>query len=293
LYYIINMALENTVVLLANHYQFSNRERIFQSCVKSRVLLWCKAGAGRIIVNGAPYEMCPGRVFLLPWAHTLTYYAAEKDPFLVGGIHLIPNHLRSKPVQFHVPHQLKDPLAESPLRKDVVMEGLEGMPQGTWTSETPLFRLAEYTVEAFRSALPKERHARLLGQILIQEMQRFFHREQRAAAVDTSSPELRQILQFIETHIHEPLSLGRLVRFSGSSASTLCRLFKRYYASSPVDTIINMKMEKARRLLLTGNLPVARVGEAVGMDDPYYFSKLFKKRIGRSPREYRRVMSLI
>jgi len=54
-----------------------------------------------------------------------------------------------------------------------------------------------------------------------------------------------------------------------------------------------MKMEKARQLLLSGNLTAAEIGQAVGIDDPYYFSKLFKKRVGHGPRDYRKAVSLV
>ena len=51
--------------------------------------------------------------------------------------------------------------------------------------------------------------------------------------------------------------------------------------------VLQVKMERARVLLRTRRLSVAEVGAAVGIADPYYFSKCFKKVIGQSPQAYR------
>lgn len=284
---------KNAIVLLANYYQFSNHEKVVNSDVKSRMLLWCKAGRGWITINSEKHEALPGKVFFLPWAHSIAYQAANEDPFLVAGVHIVPDHDRKKPVRFEIPHNNNASLAASPSRKDVRLEGLEGVLCATWTAETPLSRLAEYTVALFRRALPDEAQARLLGQLLIQEMHLFFSKQQQTVSAVSPPAELRQMLQFIETHLHEPLSLKDLVGFSGCSASTICRLFGRYCHATPVNTIIKMKIEKARKLLLESKISVAKTGEAIGIDDPYYFSKVFKKQAGKSPREYRKAVSLL
>ena len=50
-----------------------------------------------------------------------------------------------------------------------------------------------------------------------------------------------------------------------------------------------MKMERACYLLDTNNQPVSRVAQALGYDDPQYFSRLFRKVTGLSPRDYRKL----
>ena len=287
------MTADNTILVLANYYQFSNHQRIHQSCVNSRMLLWCKAGLGRITVNRETFEVTPGTVFWLPWGRSLTYQADGKRPFFVGGAHIIPDYALRVPVKFQVAHQRKDPLFSVPWRKDANMAGLEGVLHGSFTAETALVRFGEYAVQSFRQSIPGEEEARLMGKLLIREASIFFASEEKESIAGQHSPELTRLLQFIENHLNEPMSLSRLVRFSGRSAPTICRLFKQHRGISPVNTIINMKMEKARQLLLSGNLTAAEIGQAVGIDDPYYFSKLFKKRVGHGPRDYRKAVSLV
>jgi AraC-like DNA-binding protein len=59
-----------------------------------------------------------------------------------------------------------------------------------------------------------------------------------------------------------------------------------------MEFITATRIKRARMLLATGSLRVAEVGQAVGIGDPYYFSKLFKSRVNVSPLAYRKRASL-
>ncbi|MBL8025864.1 MAG: AraC family transcriptional regulator [Fibrobacteres bacterium] len=49
-----------------------------------------------------------------------------------------------------------------------------------------------------------------------------------------------------------------------------------------------MKIEVAKRLLMSQRISIEEIGIKVGVDDPYYFSKLFKKRTGLTPKNFRK-----
>lgn len=284
----------NPVVLLANHYQFSNSQRIFHPSVKSRMLLWCKSGKGVVDINHSRYEMMPGAVLFLPWNHSITYEAAERNPFLLGGLHLIPFHSIEHPVRFFIPHRENNALSAVSFRRDVEIDGIRGITSSIWNKTTPLFQLAEYAVRMFQERIPTESEARILAELFVGELTHFFKtKDIFKGRDDASGGALEGIFQFIDTHLHEPLDLRRLVRFSGKSPSTLCRLFNHYKETTPLNYILNRKIEAARRLLASETMTVAQVGQKVGIDDPYYFSKLFKKRTGRSPKEYRRSVAFL
>jgi AraC-like DNA-binding protein len=67
----------------------------------------------------------------------------------------------------------------------------------------------------------------------------------------------------------------------------LSRLFKRYSNTTSHEYIMRLKLNKAGNLLLTTNLSVREVGYLVGFEDPYHFSRNFKKFHGLSPQRYR------
>lgn len=66
-------------------------------------------------------------------------------------------------------------------------------------------------------------------------------------------------------------------------------LFGPFSAAVFVTSLLCTEMDiQARELLLSTTLPIAEVGKAVGLADPYHFSKLFRRHVGLSPREFRK-----
>jgi transcriptional regulator GlxA family with amidase domain len=72
------------------------------------------------------------------------------------------------------------------------------------------------------------------------------------------------------------------------SVSQLGRLFRRLFRTSPIEYVIAQRVGRACVLLTETSLSVKQVGLAVGYRDAYYFSRVFKKTAGLSPRAYRR-----
>ncbi|RME70993.1 MAG: AraC family transcriptional regulator, partial [Verrucomicrobia bacterium] len=56
----------------------------------------------------------------------------------------------------------------------------------------------------------------------------------------------------------------------------------------PLDYFNRLKVQRACELLATTTLSIAEIAEQLGFDDPYYFSRLFRKIMGMAPRVYRR-----
>jgi AraC-like DNA-binding protein len=66
------------------------------------------------------------------------------------------------------------------------------------------------------------------------------------------------------------------------------RLFKRQFKVSPIYYVIQKRIAHACSLLTETALPLKQISQAVGYDDPFYFSRMFKKMMGVNPTEYRR-----
>lgn len=85
----------------------------------------------------------------------------------------------------------------------------------------------------------------------------------------------------------ERVALPWLARRAGLSVSHYSILFRTQTGFSPMDYFLRMKIQHACRLLDTSSLRVEEVGAAVGFEDPFYFSRLFRRIMGQSPRAYR------
>ena len=83
-----------------------------------------------------------------------------------------------------------------------------------------------------------------------------------------------------------PWSVAELSEMIAVSPSYFNQLCRRRFGKSPIDMLIERRIEIARRLLRVPGESVKGVSRAVGFSDVYYFSRLFKKRCGVSPTQY-------
>jgi len=108
-----------------------------------------------------------------------------------------------------------------------------------------------------------------------------------ARASRATGPEVPPAFLAARGHIDavftEPLALADLARRAGCSVGHFCAGFKRWFGVSAIDYAIGLRMQRARILLGDRNLTVHAVARAVGYEDLHHFSKLFRKRHGRTP----------
>jgi len=96
-------------------------------------------------------------------------------------------------------------------------------------------------------------------------------------------------IQWMRKHPDEEITLQALARQAGCSAPHYSTLFRRKTGFAPMHYFLRLKIQQACRLLDTSSLRVHEVARAGGWQDPYYFSRFFKKVMGHSPRAYRQI----
>lgn len=270
------------VIVFANWFHFEPGSTIAQSSVESRMLLWCRSGVGRVRVNGRWLALAADDWLFLPWGREIIYEGAAKDPFVTGAIHLIPHHDPKVPVHFDLAHHRKHPLSRLPYRADREWPGLEGIVHGTMPDILRL--LATYIIESFHPQRPTEATMRPLAELL--------HHELTLAAREgkpTVPAALRRIMEYVNRHPSEKLTVGDLARFQDCGEATLFRLFKTFLKTTPTQWMASRRAEAAGQLLRTTNWTVEEIGRRVGIENPFQFSRFFKKQQGASPRAYRRL----
>ena len=99
------------------------------------------------------------------------------------------------------------------------------------------------------------------------------------------------IAKYIEQHYHEELSLQDMAGRFYVSREYISRKFKQQFGINLSDYVTQIRIEKARMLLLNPHLRIVHVAEMVGYQDEKYFSKVFKKVMGASPNAYRKRQS--
>ncbi|MEL7348878.1 MAG: helix-turn-helix domain-containing protein, partial [Pseudomonadota bacterium] len=103
------------------------------------------------------------------------------------------------------------------------------------------------------------------------------------ARIGVRHPKLIEIIHRMEQSTEEPISPAELARDVGMSTRQLERLFRRYLNRSPKRYYMEMRLEKARGLLMQTNLSVINVALACGFTSPSHFSKCYRAHFGRTP----------
>ncbi|WP_084956548.1 helix-turn-helix transcriptional regulator [Thermoactinospora rubra] len=84
-----------------------------------------------------------------------------------------------------------------------------------------------------------------------------------------------------------PLSVTEHARRLGMPPAELRQVVRRLTGSSPKDYLLTVRLNRAKDLLATSGLPVAAVARRVGYDDAAYFTRIFTRRVGLPPSEFR------
>jgi AraC family transcriptional regulator len=100
--------------------------------------------------------------------------------------------------------------------------------------------------------------------------------------------QLRLVLDFIQSNLHEQISLSDLASLSGQSRFHFCRAFKKSVGTSPVRHLRALRIAAAQNLLRSQTMTVAEVGAAVGFRGATQFGRVFLGIVGMTPAEYRR-----
>lgn len=101
---------------------------------------------------------------------------------------------------------------------------------------------------------------------------------------------IRNIINYIHQHYAAELSLSVLAEAFGKNASYLSNAFKKEVGDTLTEYISKTRIQASLRYFNTTNMSVADAANAVGISDFGYFSKLFKKYVGVSPREYKKML---
>lgn len=103
------------------------------------------------------------------------------------------------------------------------------------------------------------------------------------ARIGARHPKLVGIIEEMEKNLEEPLSPSLLAKQAGLSTRQLERLFRRYLDRSPKRYYLELRLKKARSLLLQTDMSVINVALACGFSSPSHFSKCYRAFYGRTP----------
>ena len=102
-----------------------------------------------------------------------------------------------------------------------------------------------------------------------------------------ASEKMEESIAYMTQNLNRPLQVSALAALVNVSPSHYFALFKRHTGRAPMDYFTRLRMERARCLLDTTASSVKEVAAALGYDDPFYFSRVFKSVNQLAPSNYR------
>lgn len=259
-----------------NHYHAPTARRAAPRCDPHYHVVLVTGGAGSFDIAGALHPATPGRVFFTGPKQAHNFLNAGTDT------------TRYAEITFEM-------VSASGALLDVDFHTLLGV----WTNQPTAPLLCADTPAPFRRLFGAEIRnlasragaapppgdlelSWLLTRVLRLCFDSFF------APASVEKPDaLTAVRDHIRAHFRDALDLPSLAQLAGLTPNYLARRFAHQYGRSPISYLIDVRMHAACQILRVTGDSLQDVAQRVGIDDVYYFSRLFRKRVGVAPGRYR------
>jgi len=235
------------------------------------VLIYCMAGAGFFTLDDTTRPVREGSLFVLPPGVFHRYYADTSDPWSIFWLHFTgeraADHLQALAVSD------ASPLIEVP-NQTVMRDAFE---------------------ETYRHAIEGFSDPGLLG--LTTGLSRLIalariHSLAGGGRVRKTEDRVLAIIQQLHAEPARDWQIDELASLAGLSLPHFTERFHKQAGCPPKQFLIRLRLQIASALMQDAGLTVAEIANRIGYDDPYYFSRLFRRHTGLSPRAYRRDLGI-
>ncbi len=146
-----------------------------------------------------------------------------------------------------------------------------------------LFKMLENALAAPMPSTEQKSRLDLLASLVCLSLRNL----DKAEGADGAPHYAQTAKQLIDTGFMEPLTIDELASRIYVSGDHLRSLFRKEYGIGPIHYLLRKRIEHAQGLLRNSDKKVNEIASICGFDDPYYFSRIFKKISGASPLAYR------
>ncbi|CAL1519304.1 AraC family transcriptional regulator [Chitinophaga sp. MM2321] len=244
--------------------KFHYRKRV--RGVDQHILIYCVEGSGNIMLKKETYPIGAGDCFIIPrrWAHA--YSADEQDPWTIYWIHFTGH------------------------TADAIVE------------------MAQQQCNGHKIFLPHSTERQVLFNNIYQQLNRGYRTENLVYAnmnfwsfmasciyPGTYTPgklkpehdAIDMAIDYMNQHVRYMLTLQQMAQSVNLSPSHFSYLFKTNTGFTPIEYFNHLKVQQACQYLIFTHLRIKEIAALLGIEDPYYFSRMFTKVMGMSPNQYR------
>ena len=234
---------------------------------EDNILIYCLKGVGHYIVGDKHFEVHPNQFFLLPATDDyLRYWADAEDPWTIYWVHFTGDIIKNFNSSLNI-NILRGPVA-IPFNSKAI---------DVWENMYDSLQMG-YSIENLCNANFCLYH--FAASFLFPDKHRSREKE------DTEDMVTATIMN-MQDNIGKMLAVEDMARQHKLSTSHFSSLFRKATGMPPINYFIHLKMQKACQLLYSNEVKIKGIAEVLGYEDPYYFSRVFKKSMGVSPEKYK------
>ncbi len=247
--------------------QYHYRER--KHGCEDYILIYCLGGKGHIETAAAKFTLQANQFMFLPPNQYHMYQADIQDPWTIYWVHFSGSKLQELEQQFRI----------SQYEKPTDIYYSEEILQ-TWQE---MYASLDKGYSADNISFANLSLYRFISFFIFPGRKKLIAQEEEAI----EKGPLEKSIDFMKANISGRFTVEDLAMQFHISTSHYTALFKKKTGMSPMDYFIRVKIHYACQMLSQSKLKIKEVGEKIGYDDPYYFSRIFKKVTGKSPAQYK------
>jgi len=244
---------------------FHYRER--RKGCDDNILIYCLQGKGHYVLDDRRYEVNSNQFMIIPATDKyMRYWADNGDPWTIYWVHYTGAGIDAfnRALNLH--------LTKGPVMIPFNEKALE-----IWLYIYQTLQMG-YSIDNLCNASFCLYH--LIATFL------FPQKQIQTDKADTGDL-IAKAIHNMRDNIDKKISVEQMASSHRLSVSHFSSLFRKATGMPPIDYFIHIKMQKACQVLCTNDGKIRDIATGLGYDDPYYFSRIFKKYIGSSPEQYR------
>lgn len=246
-------------------------------------IYYVTSGEANVEIGGQVHHLVPGHMYLIPafTEHTdicdglFEHYYVHIYEDVASGYGIIEN--------FDIPFEIEGIEMDVQLFRNLCEHNSF---MALKHSNPKIYDNKHSLIECVRLNRERPLFDRLESMGIIYQMLGRFIKESKHKFQSTD-PRIVKVLKILANNIGEQHKVEELACVACMSTDHFIRLFKHEVGCTPIQFVIEKRLMKAKLMLASENIPTKEIAYALGYDDVSYFTRLFRKHEGITPRQYR------
>jgi YesN/AraC family two-component response regulator len=235
--------------------------------LENNMLVFCTKGSGIVMFSGEQIPVSGDQFFIIPKGEKFKFYSVINENSKLLVVHFNGKNSALLEKEFSVVRNLIPSVNNRVANREMLFDEIFNNLSKGFHDEN-----LEYVNFCFGHLLATFIYANKTSDDL----------------ADESNPVIRHAIDYMNKNLNLKLSLNQISKEAGYSPTYFTTLFKKETNYSPLSYFSHLKIVKACEFLDYTRIKVKEISFTLGYTDPFYFTKDFKKKMGLSPRQYRK-----